>query len=325
MSDFTVEARSFAHSFRPPKGVAALAVVDRDGSIGTITSTTRHVGLFEAGSITKTFTATVLAQYVVTGAAHLTTTVGDVLGPTESGPCARVTFRELATHTSGLPRLPPGAMRPPFWPRDPYAFFTRRRLRAGARRLQPAPTPGEFVYSNFGYDLLAHCLERVGHAPLQALLKELIFEPLNMTTARCQPCRKRGLERGHGEGLTGGRRWHNPSPGGGGVDLSIDDLAKWLRANLLPESSNMADALRLAHAVHFNGAEVIGLAWHHHNQTIWHNGATGSFRSVAAIRHGRGAMGSLASCSSPGSEADQQILGLVGEPGDHNETTKTSA
>lgn len=307
MSSFLLNAHGFATSFRPPRGVATFALLDAAGDINVVTSVDRPTRLFEAGSLTKTMTATVLAQFVTTGTVTLNSTVGELLG-TAAQRCDHTTLRELATHTSGLPPLPPGAMRPPFWPRDPYAFFGRRRLLAALGKVEP--NPGGIDYSNFGYDVLALCLEAIGGAPLRTLLKEMLFDPLGMHTARCQPCSGHQLERGHGAWLTGGRRWHEPNPGGGGIDMSINDLAQWLHANLLPETTPIPEALRLTHAVHAKDASAVGLAWHHHGDTIWHNGATGSFRSMAAFRPGHAAMGALVSCALPGSTTDESILRL---------------
>src|ERR1700737_2904340 len=65
-----------------------------------------RTSLFEAGSLTKTMTATLLAVMGRDGGLSLETTVGALLGP-EAGAAADVTLRQLATHTAGLPRLAP--------------------------------------------------------------------------------------------------------------------------------------------------------------------------------------------------------------------------
>ncbi|MEM9018315.1 MAG: serine hydrolase domain-containing protein, partial [Verrucomicrobiota bacterium] len=66
--------------------------------------------LFEIGSITKVFTGILLADLVLEGKISLDDSIVDVLddlGVEVGEDLGPVTFLELATHTSGLPRLPP--------------------------------------------------------------------------------------------------------------------------------------------------------------------------------------------------------------------------
>src|SRR4051812_42422039 len=103
--------------------------------------------LFEVGSITKTMTATLLATMVVDGTLSLDTTVGHVLA--EPGGASAVTLRQLATHTSGLPRLAPNHQEAKADPADPYAAFDVNALQEALRLVQPQPSDGP-EYSNFG-------------------------------------------------------------------------------------------------------------------------------------------------------------------------------
>ena len=277
----------------PPKGVAAVAVVDPDASIDLAGDDPATTGLYEIGSITKTLTATLLAVLVDDGVVALDTTVGAILGE-QAGAIPDVTLRELATHTGGLPRLAPNAFTVPFWPRDPYRFYDAKRLVKGLAKTT-LTDPGTIAYSNFGFDLLGHCLEAAARTPFKTLMESRVLVPAGMTTARCQPCPRRGLLRGHGSLLLGGRRWHQPLPAAGGVDGTIADLAAWARANLVPDSTPLANAIRLAqqeHAANDDGS--IGLAWHRRNSTLWHNGATGSFQGFVAVAPGRMAVAALA-------------------------------
>lgn len=133
--------------------------------------------------------------------------------------------------------------------------------------------------------------------------------PAGMTTARCQPCPRRGLLRGHGSLLLAALRWHQPLPGAGGVDVTIGDLAAWARANLVPDSTPLANAIRLAHQEHASTEDnSVGLAWHHRNSTLWHNGATGSFQGFVAITPGRTAVAALATMG-PGKWTIDQPVG----------------
>lgn len=268
---------------RPPKGLCAVAVVDESGGTEVrSTGSDPHGEWYELGSVTKTLTATLLARLVVDGELTLDHTVGSLLGDAAGGASA-ITLHQLATHTSGLPRLPPGSMRPPFWPRDPYRFFGHRRLHRALATVELAP-PGLSRYSNFGYSLLGVCLATATGMSFGKLLTEQVFTPAAMTTARCQPCPGRGLVRGHGHWLAAGRRWHHPLPGAGGVDATIADLAAWARTSLIPDATPLGPAIRLAQRLHHQDDKVsLGLGWVVDGATRWHNGSTGGFQSAVAI------------------------------------------
>src|SRR5258705_10029817 len=88
-------------------------------------------GVFEIGSITKTFTATALADMVVRGEARLDDPVARYLPasahiPSRNG--RQITLLDLATQVSGLPRMPSN-----FSPRDstnPYADYSVAQMYA---------------------------------------------------------------------------------------------------------------------------------------------------------------------------------------------------
>jgi len=89
--------------------------------------------IFEIGSITKVFTSLLLAQAVTEQKAKLETKISEVLGPEMKYEDARVgaiTLKQLATHTSGLPRLPANLAEGSD-PNDPYASYDEKRLEAG--------------------------------------------------------------------------------------------------------------------------------------------------------------------------------------------------
>ncbi|MEI6108376.1 MAG: serine hydrolase domain-containing protein, partial [Opitutae bacterium] len=137
--------------------------------------------IFEIGSISKVFTSLLLAQTVIEGKAALTDPISKFLPPglNLDPKVAGITLEQLATHTSGLPRLPDnlGATDP----LDPYANFTTGRLEDFLRRYHPAATPPQsMAYSNLGAGLLGHLLERIHGRPYATLLAERITGPLGL-------------------------------------------------------------------------------------------------------------------------------------------------
>ena len=91
--------------------------------------------LLPIGSVTKTFTALALADAVVSGRLGLDTPLADLIEDTPGLPGGPdITLGHLASHTSGLPRLPRGLRRQALHHRaDPYSAFTQADLIAALR------------------------------------------------------------------------------------------------------------------------------------------------------------------------------------------------
>ena len=233
----------------------------------------------EAGSITKPMVGTVLASLVARGDVDLGAPIRTWLGHGGG-----ITLEHLATHTSGLPRLSPNHFSHPGYDRrDPYAAFDADLAVAGLASLADETTPGDYGYSNFGYQLLGVCLERIADAPLAALLDELVFRPLGMAGATADPDAG-DLIPGHAEGHPT-PHWRSPLIGPGGVLAPLADLHRFGAAVLDPPAGELGDAVRLATTPHVDapGGQV-GLGWRLHPAGLVHkDGGTAGFRTELVV------------------------------------------
>ena len=137
--------------------------------------------LFELGSITKTFTALLLADAVVSKQLSLTGAVEDTLDGMRLRDSRGEPIRwvDLATHRSGLPRLPSNMA--PAVPEDPYADYGVAKLREFLAGFKPAVARDtRYEYSNLGFGLLGHALSRAAGKPFAALLAERVIQPLGL-------------------------------------------------------------------------------------------------------------------------------------------------
>src|SRR6476660_686925 len=139
--------------------------------------------LFEIGSISKTFSGVLLADAVVRGEARVDEPVAALLPagtvvPSREG--REITLEQLATHTSGLPRLPENMS--PASALDPYADYDARRLYGFLAEYKLTRAPGESVeYSNRGGGLLGHALTlRAKATDWGTLVAQRITTPLGM-------------------------------------------------------------------------------------------------------------------------------------------------
>jgi CubicO group peptidase (beta-lactamase class C family) len=114
---------------------------------------------WEIGSITKVFTGILFADMCEHGEVGLEDPIGRWV-PAEVAerlPDHQPTLRQLATHTSGLPRLPKGWMRRIKGP-DPYSQLSLQDVWDALGPQTLAPSKERFRYSNFGMGLLGHLL-----------------------------------------------------------------------------------------------------------------------------------------------------------------------
>jgi D-alanyl-D-alanine carboxypeptidase len=157
----------------------ALAVTDREATLGAVVrgfadvAADRAIGpdtRFQIGSISKSFATLCVLQEEAKGTLALDVSVNELLPwldlPEPFGP---ITLHHLMTHSSGLMT---GVEH------GPWGIVDALR----AREFPPTFAPGErYSYSNLGYKLVGHVLERVTGRPVHELLHERILGPLGMT------------------------------------------------------------------------------------------------------------------------------------------------
>lgn len=270
--------------------------------------------LFEIGSVTKVFTSLALARLALDGAVRLDEPLAELLTGPLTGPAGGrgavpvkgpepITLRHLATHTSGLPRLPRGmavrSLLSPSTP-DPYADCTAERVLDGLARTRLRSAPGRrFRYSNLGAGLLGLALAQRSGLGYEELVAREVCAPLGLADTCVRPDEERSarLAQGHTPGGRPVPGWTFAAvPGMGGLRSTAADLAVFLRAQLAAErepDAPLSPAIALTRETRHR---VNPFAWTHlgwlghrlHTQQgghlqIWHNGGTGGFRSFVAF------------------------------------------
>lgn len=246
----------------------------------------------EIGSVTKVLTATLLAQMAAAGDVRLADRVPDLLPP--GMPLApgveRITLEHLASHRSGLPRLPPGVMARSTSRRalaDPYADIDGERLVGSLATTRVRGTPGEAPvrYSNYGVGLLGHLLGQASGRGYEEALRQRVLIPAGMTRSSFAD-----------EPLRQGHRRRAPVPpwhlaalaGAGGLHASAADLLTFLeqvRDGTGPLAGPIAETLRPRSA---RGRVRVGLGWFllGDGDLLMHDGGTLGARSEVRVeRH----------------------------------------
>ncbi|SDE63199.1 CubicO group peptidase, beta-lactamase class C family [Mucilaginibacter pineti] len=238
--------------------------------------------LLEIGSITKTFTGTLLAQAVLDKKVALSDDIrkyltGDYPNLAYNG--TPITLQDLANHTSRLPELPDDiGTQPGFNPLAPEKDYDSVLFYAALHRVKLDTLPGyKYNYSNFGISLLGHILERVYGQSYASLLKKYITGPFAMkhTFYELNAQQQNRMAIPHGEN---GRRIPFQEEGmfgpAGDIHATLGDMLIYLDQQI----RETAPAVKLSHQP---TAGNVGLAWGvRHTGTyrdIQHNGSTIGF------------------------------------------------
>lgn len=249
--------------------------------------------VFEIGSVTKTFTATLLAYFVVEGKVQLSDPITKYLPDSVAAnkELQGITLQMLSNHTSGLPRLPDNLFSAATDMRNPYKDYTEKKLYTYLKHCKTESKPGEkYAYSNLAVGLLGNILGHVGGEPYEQMVKEVICNRIGMVHTYM-----RGGESG-GSGLvnvynTRGEEiqmWDLGALAGAGcIRSDVRDMTRYVEANMHLDNNPLMRETALTHKITYNKEVSVGLGWHF-NTTIgpgffWHGGATAGCRSFVAF------------------------------------------
>lgn len=247
--------------------------------------------IFEIGSVTKVFTSLLLSDMVQRGEVSLDDPVAKYLPPTVKMPQRNgrsITLIDLATHTSGLPRLPTNLKMTN--PANPYADYSVDQLYQFLSTYQLTRDIGaKYEYSNLGGGFLGHVLARRAGTDYETLLHSRICGPLGMSSTEITltPELKARLAQGYDASMSPVANWDLPTlAGAGAIRSTANDLLIFLAANLgytkSPLAPAMAAMLTTRRPTGIPGLEI-ALGWHiltrDGQEIVWHNGGTGGYRS----------------------------------------------
>ncbi len=204
--------------------------------------------LFEIGSVSKIFTALLLADMVANGEVALDDPIGHFLPSTVKTPMFEgqpITLFHLATYTSGLPRN--DNSHNPADRTNPYGDYSVEQLYdfLGSYALPHLPGAAA-AYSNVGFGLLGHLLGLKTGQTFDQLIEQRIGRPLNMpdTTTTTSIEQNGRLAQPHNITCEPVPLWTLPTlAGAGALRSTMADMLQFIGGTLGLLSSSKAAAL----------------------------------------------------------------------------------
>jgi D-alanyl-D-alanine-carboxypeptidase/D-alanyl-D-alanine-endopeptidase len=247
--------------------------------------------VYEIGSVTKVFTGTLLADMTLRGEVKLDAPLQDFLpaGVTlHLSKAQPIRLIDLATQTSGLPRLPDNIA--PKDPGNPYSDYSPKQMIEFLGRHQLRRPPGEYEYSNFGMGVLGFVLAKKAAMPYEQLVVERICDPLKMNDTRINLSdeqRKRLAPPFNAE-LSRVENWDFDALAGcGAVRSTVNDLLKLVEASLSIDNRPVVAAIHQSWKPSHDKPDGtrIGLGWAIASDgvTRWHNGQTSGYSAAIFV------------------------------------------
>lgn len=263
------------------------------GDIHPYTTTNYSELIYEIGSITKLFTTTLLAHLHHDRFLDIDDSLGQYIPLLP--PDSPVTFRHLATHTSGLPEKQ-------IWrkvrnlfdsekSRDSCSTFSLSEAAFYLRRASAESVGKTYRYSNAGIGLLGHILATEMQTSYEHAVQDMITIPLEMPDTSIHLTNE-GMTR-----LVPGYRGHraappielNDFPGTGALRSTASDLLTFLAAHMgVHPNREIFDIYSITQKNYFqkNNQFRIGLGWHQNAQEgiLYHSAGTHGYQSFIGFR-----------------------------------------
>jgi len=266
--------------------------------------------IFDVGSVTKTFVATVLADLVNQGVVKLSDPLemylpSNVTVPSYNG--SKITLGDLATHTSGLPYWPSG------WIWNKY--YTTQQVYEFLSNSTFEDEPGTVAkYSNIGMGMVGQAISLKMGVPLIQLIEDRILNVLGMNSTGFA-MNKTGIliPQDIKSRFAAGHMVGNESKlvflpqevqAAGAMYSTANDLLKYVSANLGLIDTKINSAMEETHSIRYpfyelqvpfpdpSGNESTpyayeGLSWFSTTnlgtQVVWHNGGIDGYSSFVGF------------------------------------------
>ncbi|WP_407704222.1 class C beta-lactamase [Zooshikella ganghwensis] len=228
----------------------------------TLQPITQHT-LFEIGSLSKTFTATLASYAQVMSRLSFTDSVSKYLPALHGSTFDAINLLSLGNHTSGLPLF------------VPESIHNKSQLMSYYKNWKPTYPPGtRRIYSNLGIGLLGKVTAEALNQPFELALEKRLFPALGMKHSyiNIPADQKKSYAQGYtkkdkpirlNSGVLASEAY--------GIKSCTDDLIQFIDANMqqLKLDKTWQQAIDNTHIGYFKSGNMMqGLMWEHYDYPI---------------------------------------------------------
>jgi D-alanyl-D-alanine-carboxypeptidase/D-alanyl-D-alanine-endopeptidase len=251
--------------------------------------------IFEIGSITKVFTALLLADAVQRGEMAFSDPLTKYLPPDvqlHAFDGKAITLLDLVTYTSGLPRMPGNIVSKD--KQNPYADYTTAQLYEAVSAITPLFYPGShYEYANLGFGLLGQILSLHLGRSYEDLVVSRICGPLGLDDTRITltPGMQARLAPGHDGAWRTVSNWDLLAvAGAGALRSTANDLLRFVDAcsgrMQTPLTNAAASLLEVRRQTDINN-QYAAAGWfvrtQYGDELVWKDGDTGGYSTFIAF------------------------------------------
>lgn len=283
--------------YKPNKPGIALAIIEKGKTIYTsqVGLASMEYGIsitdstaFHIASVSKQFTAYLAVLLEKEGRLSLEDDIREHLPELKQLPY-KITLRQLANHTHGLPNLFELAQLRGI---GIEGNMTHKEVVQMLLHIKQVNfKPGEkYEYNNTGYVLLAEVIERVCGKPFQEILKNKILIPLRITTSMAVNYSSLIVKNKANSYRLNNGKYENyafniMANGSSGISTTINDLSKWAINFQYPSAENQEIMQEMQKRTRLNSGALIqyglGLEFKNYKglDLVFHGGGDAGYRS----------------------------------------------
>ena len=247
--------------------------------------------IFEAGSITKTFTAYILQAILMEKNISDTTSIVAYLPDTlrQNPSLKHITFLNLLNHTSGLPRLPDNLLIESNND-QPYQNYSQAML-FGYLKNASITKSNKNEYSNLGFALAGILAAHISKQPFETLLHTYLYKALNIEQVEKLLPNNKNKATGYLNCNTIAPYWNmNSMYPAGGIKINAKQMCTYLNQISNPTTKRIDSIVTqlLKPTISLSKKIRVAKAWHTYELPskpiiYWHNGGTYGFSTFVGF------------------------------------------
>lgn len=246
--------------------------------------------VYEIGSISKSFTGTVVAHFIRNGKINPDDAVNKYL-PDSIRPVMwnnePLLIKHIIGHAAGMPHdnMKDYGARSPDDPDNRMQYYEANHLLAMLNDWQPFEQPGQkFRYSNYGYSLLAYICERISAKSISQLFQEIIYTPLGMkSTAMIGEQPFGDMVPSKIDGKMAKNSPLKAYAAAGGIQSTIGDMMRFASIQLKPDQTDLGSDISTSHQRMMETEMKMATGWFFDNNDkgtyYFHSGGSSGFTS----------------------------------------------